>query len=146
MYILKNKNDSSIVEFANLQGDDWLDITNLPEGAEYLLNKAKISKLAQITPARDAFMFANIEYNGSTFTNSQVSGNNITSALAIMGTTIDWLDTSGNLVVMTKVQLKELGGLIMNKRNVGYFKEATLTTQINACTTIEQVEAINIDF
>ena len=45
------------------------------------LQEAKINKLAQITPKRDAFMYADIEYNGSTFTNSQVSGNNITGAL-----------------------------------------------------------------
>ena len=110
------------------------------------LQEAKTSKLAQITPARNAFMYADIEYNGSTFTNNQVSGNNITSALAIMGTSINWLDISGNLVVMTKTQLKELGALIIDKRNIGYFQEAVLINDINACTTIEEINAINITF
>ncbi|MGL5113587.1 MAG: DUF4376 domain-containing protein [Flavobacterium sp.] len=121
-------------------------IQELVRSDSEILQKAKALKLAQITPARDAFMYADIEYNGSIFTNSQVSGNNITSALAIMGTSINWLDTSGNLVVMTKTQLKELGALIIDKRNIGYFQEANLTNQINACTTIEQVNAINITF
>ena len=111
-----------------------------------LLQEAKDYKLTQITPARDAFMYADIEYNGSTFTNSKASGNNITSALAIMGTSINWLDASGNLVVMTKAQLKELGSLILEKRNIGYFQEAAFKTQINTCTTIAEVEAINITF
>jgi hypothetical protein len=110
------------------------------------LQEAKTSKLAQITPVRDAFMYADIEHNGSIFTNSLISGNNITAALAIMGTSINWLDTSGNQVVMTKAQLKELGALILNKRSAGYYKEATLIEQINACTTLEEVEAIDINF
>lgn len=124
---------------------NWTTLTE-SEILAYELEKAKKAKLAQITPARDAFMYADIEYNGSFFINSQVSGNNITGALAIMGTSINWLDTSGNLVVMTKAQLKELGALIIDRRNIGYFKEANLTNQINACTTIEEVEAINIEF
>jgi hypothetical protein len=111
-----------------------------------LLEEAKTAKITQITPVRDAFMYADIEYNGSFFTNSLISGNNITAALAIMGTSINWLDTSGNQVVMTKAQLKELGALILNKRSAGYYKEATLIEQINACTTLEEVEAVDINF
>lgn len=142
---LKNITTNDIGQFANPQGEGWIALSG-SEIVAYELQEAKDSKIAQITPARDAFMYADIEYNGSTFTNSQVSGNNITSALAIMGTSINWLDTSGNLVVMTKTQLKELGVLIIDKRNIGYFQEAALTNQINACTTLEELNAINIEF
>ena len=111
-----------------------------------LLQEAKTAKIAEITPARDAFMYADIEYNGSTFTNSEVSGNNLTARLRKQPVTIKWLDSTGNRIDLTLLEAEELSDLIENKREVGYFQEAALITQINACTTIAEVEAINITF
>jgi hypothetical protein len=34
----------------------------------------------------------------------------------------------------------------MNTRSLGYFKEAQLKASIKACTTLAEVEAINITF
>jgi tRNA A37 threonylcarbamoyladenosine modification protein TsaB len=110
------------------------------------LEQAKDNKIAQITPARDAFMYANIEYNGSLFTNSQVSGNNLTAEIATQTALIEWLDSSGNQVDLTLEQAKELSTLIKAKRRTAYFKEATLLAQINACQTLEELENININF
>jgi hypothetical protein len=139
-------------------------ITELPEGAialtdaewenrllrietnEEILQKAKDAKIAQITPARDAFMYADIEYNGSFFINSQVSGNNLTAEIATQTPVIEWLDSSGNQVDLTLEQAKELSTLIKAKRRTAYFKEATLLAQINACQTLEELENININF
>ena len=125
-------------------------ITELPEGAIALTDEewenrlqpseseifqsAKTSKLAQITPARDAFMYADIEYNSSFFTNSQVSGNNLTAEIATQTSLIEWLDSSGNQVDLTLAQATELSALIKTKRRAGYFQEAVLIGQINAIT------------
>lgn len=127
-----------------------------------LLEESKDLKLSQITPARDAFMYADIEYGSSIFTNSQVAGNNLTSEIADQTALIEWLDASGNQVDLTLAEAKELSALIKAKRRVGYFKEAALKTQINTIvadgeyfdnqvppqplTPVEAVEAINIIF
>lgn len=113
---------------------------------EVQLQEAKTAKLAQITPARDAFMYSDIEYNGSFFTNSQVSGNNLTAEIATQTPLIEWLDSSGNQVDLTLEQAMELSALIKAKRRAGYFQEAILIGQINACTTIEELNNINIEF
>jgi len=126
------------------------------------LEEAKSSKLAQITPARDAFMYADIEYNGSTFTNSKVSGSNLDSEILDQTPLIEWLDVSGNQVDLTLAEAKELKQLIKTKRRIGYFQEAALITQINAIvadgeyfdnqeppqpiTPVQAVNAINITF
>lgn len=111
------------------------------------LQEAKTTKLAQITPARDAFMYADIEYNGSTFTNSKVSGSNLDSEILDQTPIIEWLDVSGNQVDLTLAEAKELKQLIKTKRRIGYFQEASLITQITReDITLEQLNAINIEF
>ena len=166
MIHIKNKTTSKITthacEFLQLSKNirDQNELATQAESDAFDLQESKDLKLAQIVPARDAFMYSDIEYNGSFFTNSLVSGNNLTSALAIMGTSIDWLDTSGNSVSLTKAEAKELAGLMLDKRSLGYFKEATLIKQINAIdidgsyvdaddqtiTPLDALELITIEF
>lgn len=106
----------------------------------------KASKIAEITAKRDAFMYADVEYNGSFFINSQVSGNNLTAEIATQTPLIEWLDSNGNQVDLTLEQAKELSALIKAKRRTGYFQEAILIAAINACTTLEELNNINTNF
>jgi len=116
------------------------------EATAFELEQAKTLKLTSIVPARNKFMYSDIVYNGSSFINTLTSGNNLTSALAIMGSSINWLDVTGQAVLLTKAQMKELGSLILAKRSSGYFQEITLINEVNACINLAQVEAVNINF
>lgn len=106
----------------------------------------KIEKLAEIKTARDVFMYADVEYNGSTFTNSLVSGNNLIAAITLSSDSISWLDSSGATVNLTIAEAKELAKLISEKRSLGYFTEASLQSKVNACTTLDQLNAIQFTF
>ena len=128
--LLRNKITNQIGTFANHQGIDWEQLTE-NEILAYELQEAKTAKLAQILPARNAFMYADIEYKGSYFTNSQVSGNNLTAEIADQTPIIEWLYANGNRVDLTLEEAKELSSLIKAKRRIGYFQEASLINQIN---------------
>jgi hypothetical protein len=111
-----------------------------------LLANAKAVKISQMIAARDVFIYAPIPYNGSNFINSQIAGNNLQAAYNFFDEPIQWLDNAGNLVVLTKAQVLEIIQLMMARRASGYFQEADFTKQIMACTTVAQVQALNISF
>lgn len=140
-YLLQDDGDGIYVKYWNIEGVTEPTIQQLLElqssDAQKLVN-AKKSKLAQITPARDAFMYADIEYNGSFFTNSQVSGNNLTAEIATQTSLVEWLDSSGNQVDLTLAQAMELSALIKAKRRAGYFQEAAFISQINAINLLDE--------
>lgn len=123
----------------------WISQGGVVEAYDSLPDE-KIEKLAEIKSARDAFMYADIEYNGTTFTNSLVSGSNLIAAITLASDSISWLDSSDATVSLTISEAKELAALISEKRGLGYFKEAALQVKVNACTTIEQLNAIQITF
>lgn len=57
MKILKNKITNNIVEFSDnaspIDIENWVDVTNEPEGLTLILNKAKTAKIAEINKIRD---------------------------------------------------------------------------------------------
>ena len=148
--LLKNINTGSIGQFANLQGDDWLDITNLPEGAEYLLDRAKTSKIAQLDINRNNFCLIPIEYNNNTYAttiNAWAAISYLANGLSALSTTAEYPNyPQGDNITLTKADFKNIAGLIQTREMFSRDKRKDLTTQINACTTIEEVEAININF
>lgn len=153
MIYLKNNTTNEIVSY-NVSTINVLskNIRNVygeatqEEVDSFLLKEAKKEKRAQIAPARNNFIYADVAYKDTTFTNSPTSGNNLTVEIATETTLIEWLDAGGDQVDLTLEEAKELAGLIKAKRRAGYFQESTLIKQIDACTTVEEVEAIEIIF
>jgi len=143
--ILKNIITNQIGEFSNYQGDDWIELTG-QELNDYLLSIAKVNKIDQVLINRNNYIYSPVEYNGSTFVNSEKSGANLQAAYTYMDEPIHWLDINSNSILLTKNQIKDIIQLIITLRSYGYFKEAELTKAINDCTTIEELNNINIEF
>jgi hypothetical protein len=122
----------------------WADIEVKLAGIN--LQEAKNTKLIQIKANRKQSTYLPVEYNGSTFTNSEVAGNNLQAADKYSEEPINWLDIDGNPVILSKIDIGNIVRLMMNTRSLGYFKEAQLKASIKACTTLAEVEAINITF
>ena len=49
---------------------------------------------------------------------------------------ITWLDINGDATTFTKVELKELIGLMVAQRGSGYFQEASFIKQIKAVNIV----------
>jgi hypothetical protein len=141
----KNLVNNQIGFFGGIPDKNWVLATQ-NEIDIYKLEQTKSFKLTQITSARNIFMYANIEYKNLIFVNNQISGNNLTSEIATETLFIEWLDLDGKQVNLTLKEAKELLELIKFKRRSGYFQEADLIKKINACTTLEEIESININF
>jgi hypothetical protein len=110
------------------------------------LQEAKDIKISGIRAPRNDFMYQDVTYNGSVFFNTPTSGNNLISEIALGTPSINWLDTSNDLVVLSDVEAKELAALMKDKRSNGYFEEARLIKEINDCTTVEEVQSIAVNF
>ena len=95
---------------------------------------------------RKESIYSPVEYNNSIFTNSEVAGSNLDYAERKIPEPIAWIDISGNSISLTKAQAADIMNLMMIKRSAGYFQEATLITQIMACTSESQLDAIDITF
>jgi hypothetical protein len=110
------------------------------------LQEAKASKIAQVVRNRDIYMYSPVEYNGSIFINSEKSGANLQAAYTYIDEPINWLDINGGTVALTKSQVKDIIQLIITLRSYGYFKQSQLDKAINNCTTIAELNNININF
>lgn len=148
--LLKNKITNQIGEFANHQGDDWLDITNLPEGEEYLLNKAKTTKLAELNKNRNDFCLIPIEYQDNAYAttiNAWAAISYLANGLATLSTTAEYPNyPQGDNITLTKADFKAIAGLIQAREMASRDLRKAKITEINACTTVEEVNAINITF
>ena len=111
-----------------------------------LLQEAKDSKMAQIKGNREAFIYLPVDYNGSTFVNSEIASTNLQGAFTFAEEPIEWLDIDGNTVILTKLQMKDLANIMIAHRSTGYFLEASLINQVKACTTLTEVNNIDITF
>lgn len=110
------------------------------------LNKEVSNKLKEITVKKDLFIYENIDYNGSTFINSEKSGNNLQAAYNFGTFPVDWLDANGVVVSLSKIQIRELITLMMTKRSSAYMQEASLINQVNTAANLAALNLIPITF
>lgn len=141
-------NDSTITELPEgaiaLTDQEWEN--RLQPSESQLFQSAKTAKIIQLKKDKDTALYADIEYLGTFFISSEKANQNILGALTLNGDDNLWLDCNGHTITLSKMQLKKLGILIKNQRTAAYVKEASYTSQINACTTIEELNSINIEF
>lgn len=157
-------NNQFFIPNDDLENKDYKDIQNWiidggivePEFTEEeLLIKTRDRKISLIKSRKRDSLYLPVEYNGSTFINTEIAGSNLQAAYNFMDEPITWLDIEGNQVILTKAQIKELVGVMLTHRSSIYFQEAALIHQVNAIVPnetktmqecIEEVEAINITF
>jgi hypothetical protein len=136
--------DGLIWENKQYQKPTWEQIQSRINDVD--LTELKTSKINQVKTNKKAALYSPVEYNGRTYINSEIAGNNLRAAYDYKDEPIDWLDIEGNKVVLTKVDIKAIINLIMDKRASVYFKEASLLNSINSANSLEELEAINIEF
>ncbi len=115
------------------------------------LAEAKALKLAENVSKRDERLRAGVEYRGVLFDSDTDSKVNIMGALSALldGDSVGWNSMDNETVIMTKVELEELGALLIGLTSTVWGAEG-LNVQyinaINACTTLEELEAVVIDY
>lgn len=116
------------------------------ERDDYLLQEAKNYKIAQIRANKKSFIYLPIEFDGSTFINSEIASTNLQGAYTFAEEPIEWIDIEGNTVILTKLQMKDLANLMITHRSSGYFQERDLIALVSNASTVDEVNNINIDF
>lgn len=114
------------------------------------LQEAKTSKIAQLDINRNDFCLIPIEYQDNTYAttiNAWAAISYLANGLSTLSTTAEYPNyPQGDNITLTKQDFKNIAGLIQIREMFSRDKRKDLMTQINACTTIEEVEAININF
>jgi len=113
------------------------------------LEEAKTSKLAELDKNRNDFCLIPIEHSGNTYATTLEAKNAINFYIASLPTLAsagDYYAANGEKVSLTKADFKALAALIQAREIESRDKREDLLTQINACTTLQEVAAINIDF
>lgn len=146
MILLKNK-DGNIKKFDNISEIgmgfvDWQDITNKPEGIEYLLNQAKAQKINEIGNAKEEALYAPIAYLNTSFSASERACQNMLGNLVLNGETVEWQDLNKKPIIMTRAQFQTLAVMVKNQRNASYFKESELMKKIALAKTPEELNLI----
>jgi hypothetical protein len=120
-----------------------------PSNAQKLVN-AKNSKLAQLDKNRNDFCLVPMEFEGNTFAATSEAKTAIISlanSLATLATAVGYPSyPEDDLISLTKANFKSIESLIQTREFTSRETRRDLKAQINACTTIEQVNAININF
>ncbi len=116
------------------------------EKSAKMLEDAKSLKKIEVSNSRKDFIYSPIEYNNSTFINTEIAGNNLQAAFTFLDEPINWLDIEGNSIILSTIQVRELVVVIINKRSQGYFREASLNASLDACVSVEEVEQLDISF
>lgn len=149
MFILKNTTTGLIGEFANHQGEGWIALTE-SEILAYELQEAKTSKLAQLESARKEFQYKNIELNGETYVASKIACDNLSGAIDVMVdnslTQTNWINANDEAIILTLVEARNLRTAMFSQQSSAYFQEAVFKEGINACTTIVELNNVNIEF
>jgi hypothetical protein len=149
MIYLKNKQTNKIKTF---EVDNYLQLSKNIRDQHieatqddidtYLLQEAKNSKIVEIKAAKDEALYLPIDYLDTQFISSEKASQNILGALVLNGDDNQWLDINGNVLVLSRAELEQLGILIKTQRGMVYNNESTKITAINNATTIEEVNNI----
>ena len=146
--LLRNKINGLIGGFANHQGEDW-EILPPTESNIFLLEQAKVDKVITMKKMRDIACYSDIVTSkGLIFavdTNSLIL---IEGAISMYkdapSFTMAWGKTGSIIVVEDLVEVRNL--LLIRYNYFVNILSKSYEQQINACTSIEDINSIIIDF
>ena len=127
-----NPEDGLVWDNSEYNKPNWSDIET--QLSNIVLDDAKASKVKEIIGSVSKYLYEPISFNGNSFVNSEISGNNLQAAYTFMDEPIEWLDVNGDAISMSKEQIKQLIGLILTHRKDVYYKEAAIKKAITTCT------------
>lgn len=112
------------------------------------LQKAKDSRVEENDIARDEALIAGVTYKGVLFDSDTDQKINLLSVIEEMSeeATTVWFGMDNTPLVCTKQDLRNIGGLIKALHTFCWTKNAEIKAEISYATTIEEVEAVVIDY
>lgn len=115
---------------------------------EQALPIVKESKIQQNDQARDEALLQGVTYREVLFDSDTDQKVNLLATVTTMGDedTIVWFGMDNQPLLCTKLDLINIGGLITQLHSFCWNKNAEIKAEINYATTIEEVEAIEIDY
>lgn len=129
--------------------DNWIELTE-NEILAYELQEAKTAKLAELNKNRNDFCLIPIEYQDNAYAttiNAWAAISYLANGLATLSTTAEYPNyPQGDNITLTKADFKAIAGLIQTREMASRDLRKAKITEINACTTVEEVNAINIIF
>jgi hypothetical protein len=126
---------------------DYIDgVFSDPITDEERFKALKESKLAENNTKFNEYMYADVPYKDTTFSSSEKVSNNLQAADKYGTFPLNWIDTNYAEIEFNRGDVLELMRLIMVRRNAGYSQRATYSRQINAATTIDGLNAIDISY
>jgi hypothetical protein len=111
-----------------------------------LLAEAKAAKIAQLESLRKAFQYANLEVNGHIYVNTETAQNKFFNKLANTTFPMDWRLANLSWVILDQQEALEVRDVIVARETLAYQTESDYFTEINDCTTLEELNTININF
>ena len=115
---------------------------------EYQLYKLKQDKVILNDELRDNALLGGVEYQGVLFDSDTDQKTNIIGKVMTMSDmdTETWYGMDNTALLCTKADLMAIGGLITELHSFCWQNNAYIKEQINQAETIEEVEAIEINY
>lgn len=115
---------------------------------EYQLFNLKNEKVILNDELRDSALLGGVEYQGVLFDSDTDQKINLLATVNTMADedTIVWYGMNNDYLECTKADLFAIGQMIINLHSFCWTKNATIKQAIEDATTIEEVEAIEIDY
>lgn len=125
--------------------DNWETVSN----EEIILYEQSI-KIAQLNRNRNDFCLIPVEYNGNLFASTLEAKNAICYKICLLSNATSIADyytyPQGEKIQLSKTDLKAIANLIEQREIESRDKRYNLINQINNCTTLEEIELIDITF
>lgn len=119
-----------------------------PEYEKEKLEIAKLNKIQENDSVRDNALISGVTYQNILFDSDTDQKANILGAVLQMSDTdtIEWFGMNNDSLICTKQDLINIGGLITELHSFVWNKNAQIKELINNAQTIEEVNAIEIDY
>lgn len=121
-----------------------------PDYDSELLNQAKESKISKINESKEQAFKSGIIFKNEHFDcddrAQDRTGNRLLLLQAMPVETLEWLDYNYKPVVLTSAEFQQLCAAIFERIQFIEFKTGELFDAVNAAQTLEELEAVEINF
>lgn len=126
----------------------FVDITDTEEYQEILLTRSKNSKIIENDAARDEKLNGGVIYKSVLFDSDTDQKVNLLATVQRMDEeqTIVWYGMDNKPLVCSKEDLINIGGLITSLHSFCWNKNAEIKQEIASCLTVDEVEAVEINY
>lgn len=111
-----------------------------------ILLEAKETKIQQLKINRKNHQYSNIEVDGNIFINTETAQNKFFNRILTATFPIQWRLADMSWLELSAAACDEIKFVIIAKEITAYEKESDFYNQINACSTVAEVKAINLEF